>query len=470
MTVLTRSRIATLAVALLAPLAVALACSPEPVSGGDRDDDDDGQGGTSNSCPVGQELCATGCATLATDSQNCGQCGRACLPGQACSGSMCQCTPPLQQCATGCANTASDPNNCGVCGTICPATAPFCSSGACSASCGAGLTPCGNACVDVASDLLNCGSCNVQCAAGQSCSGGLCQCPPGQVPCAGGCAATCGSGGMSGTGAGGMAGSGVGGQGGTSGGGAGGASAGSAGAGGSGGTPPVMKLCATKVTVTSPTLTDFESYDGMVPAYSMMEGQESWGFAIGDPAAPAYAGLYALSDMTGTYTLAMAAGANGSNWAARADNTLASDWGGGVGMWMGCINASAYTGLSFWARGASPNGMMSVAIAMEDATAPDAANPAGGGTCDPAPAEGCASPSAAVAITADWTEYSLPWAMFTPGVGAAGAAVAANGDEITGLVFQAQMNYVPNPADDGGTYIPEPGAYEIAVDSIVFTQ
>src|SRR6185295_18596265 len=118
-----------------------------------------------------------------------------------------------------------------------------------------------------------------------------------------------------------------------------GGAAGSGMAGGAG-MGPVMKLCATKVVPAAPTITDFETYDGTTPAF----GTGSWIFTMGPTAAPAYAGLYALSEGTvgetppATYTLAMAAGANGSNWAARAVNTATTDWGGGVGMWMGCIN------------------------------------------------------------------------------------------------------------------------------------
>jgi hypothetical protein len=233
-----------------------------------------------------------------------------------------------------------------------------------------------------------------------------------------------------------------------------------------------MKLCAKKVTLTAPTITDFESYDGTKPAY----GTDSWTFAMGPTTAPAYAGLYALSERTVgetppmDYLLSMAAGANGSTWAARAENMTTTDWGGGIGMWINCINATAYTGISFMVRGTGPAGIANVSIAMEDATAP-AADPAGGGTCEPAPTEGCAGPSYEFPITIDWTEITVPWAMFTAGRGAAGAAVAATGDEITGISFGVKINYVPNPVDGGmPAYVPEPGSFDIAVDNLTFTQ
>ena len=46
--------------------------------------------------------------------------------------------------------------------------------------------------------------------------------------------------------------------------------------------------------------------------------------------------------------------------------------------------------------------------------------------------------------------------------------VPATGDKITGFSFSASMIYVANPADDGGTYIPEPGSFEIALDDLGF--
>jgi hypothetical protein len=234
-----------------------------------------------------------------------------------------------------------------------------------------------------------------------------------------------------------------------------------------------MKDCATKVTPMAPTLTDFESYDGMMPAY----GTGSWVFTIGPTATPAYAGLYALSEgfnettmmPPAAYTLAMSGGANGSNWAARAVNMTTTDWGGGLGLWMGCVNATTYTGISFYVRGSSPMMTGSIGLAMEDTSAPSATNPAGGGTCTPAGAMGCAGPSYTFPLTADWTQISVPWATFMPGRGASDVAVMANGDEITGMSFGVGMNYVENPVGSG-TYLPEPGAFEIAIDNIAFTQ
>jgi hypothetical protein len=156
-------------------------------------------------------------------------------------------------------------------------------------------------------------------------------------------------------------------------------------------------------------------------------------------------------------------------WAAHAANTATADWGGGIGMWMSCINATSFAGLTFWVKGTSPTGMMNVSLSTEDTSPPDATDPRKGGTCDPPPATGsCSGPSVAVALAAEWTQVTLPWGMFTAGVGASGVAVPATGDKITGMSFSANMTYVPNPADDGGTYIPEPGTFDVSIDNLGF--
>jgi hypothetical protein len=422
MIALSRSRILMLCAAVIAPVAVVIACAVPADSGDDNQCTDD----------------------LQTSSTNCGECGNACVIGQFCQSGRCACTPPYSACGNECRNLMGDPATCGSCTTSCPATTPFCSNGACSATCA--LTTCGALCVDPTTDPRNCGACGIACGLGQICSGGVCACPLGQVPCQGGCAASCGAGGTGGSGTGGTVSTGgTTPTGGTSG--AGGApTGGSAGAatGGTGGMV-VQKLCATKTTPAAPTITDFETYDGTTPAY----GTGSWTFTMGPTTAPAYAGLYALSEgfnettmmPPAAYTLTMAGGANGSAWAARAANMMTTDWGGGIGMWMGCINASMYSGISFYVRGTSPTSMANLGLAMEDATAPTA-DPAGGGTCDPAPTDGCAGPSFTFPLAVDWTLVTVPWAMFT----------------------------AANPVDGGmPAYVPEPGSFEIAIDSLAFT-
>lgn len=223
----------------------------------------------------------------------------------------------------------------------------------------------------------------------------------------------------------------------------------------------VQKDCANMKVLTGATLTDFESYDGKTAA-------GSWVFSFNGvwPAA-LYGGPYANGDGSGNYVLGFVGGANSSNWAIQVANTTeASVWGGGVGFWLGCFDASAYSGLSFYARGTTPTSKITVSISMEDTSPPNATNPAGGGTCTMSPSSGCTSPSAAVDLPADWTLVKIPWASFTGGVGLAGTAVTVTGTRINGLTFGAVM--VWQNVDDAGTWTPVPAPFDIQIDNLGF--
>ncbi len=146
---------------ILVGMASFVACSS---TGGGGDGGD--SGGTGNTCT----------ADTSSDPQNCGQCGNACLAGEACVGGSCRlsCSPPTIQCGTQCADTSSNANHCGGCGMAC-ATGEICQNSACMmGSCASGTELCAGACVNTQLDLQNCGSCGNVCLAGQSCSAGAC--------------------------------------------------------------------------------------------------------------------------------------------------------------------------------------------------------------------------------------------------------------------------------------------------------
>ena len=85
-------------------------------------------------CSGGTWPCGDSCVDYKTDPANCGDCGKACNPGEACSGGECKptCGPGQKICDGVCTNTTFDPANCGECDKTCPTAAN--ASGICVAS------------------------------------------------------------------------------------------------------------------------------------------------------------------------------------------------------------------------------------------------------------------------------------------------------------------------------------------------
>ncbi|MBN9161710.1 MAG: hypothetical protein J0I07_12160 [Myxococcales bacterium] len=139
------------------------------------------------------------------DTKNCGACGKACAPGQACIyrwelGSdrpVCGCEPNTNEtlCGDYCSDLLSDIANCGACRAPCyPGEHHMsaCSKGICERECMPGWGDCdgdpSNGCeMNLLVDGRHCGSCGAQCdtQAGQPCVDGRClmvECDAGVVP------------------------------------------------------------------------------------------------------------------------------------------------------------------------------------------------------------------------------------------------------------------------------------------------
>lgn len=145
----------------------------------------------------------------------------------------------------------------------------------------------------------------------------------------------------------------------------------------------------------------------------------------------------------------------GTDWAVSLNAGPEAFWGWTLAFWMGCADATAFKGISFWVRGQSP--MSTVALSLQTAeTTPNNATPQPG-TCVPTTltdgGNGCVSPSATFPITMAWTQVMLPWSMFSGG-SAGASAYTATGNNITGLSFTAYDTYPGVDAGDGGTIYP----------------
>ena len=235
------------------------------------------------------------------------------------------------------------------------------------------------------------------------------------------------------------------------------------GSGGSAGQAAAQKDCAVKMVITQPAITDFETYDGTTDL-------SEWVFSFNDDGTgntAVYAGVYGYDDATGSPSFGMVGGNAGSAYGVSISNsTEATAWGGGMGIWMGCIDASAYTGIRLWVRGSTPSGTVSISLAMEETTAPDEDDPAAGGTCIATGAEGeCAGPSASFAVTDSGTQVEIPWTGFTAGTAAAGVSVPATGNNITGIGLSVSLNWIEDPSDPGN-WIPVAAPYELVIDDL----
>jgi hypothetical protein len=218
----------------------------------------------------------------------------------------------------------------------------------------------------------------------------------------------------------------------------------------------------------NPLLIDFETYNGTVEA-------SNWGTPFGGATAgtgTVYAGPYAYGDETVTPTLAILAGRPPSMYAVAETVTQTRGWGMGGGIWMGCVDATGYKGVSFWVRGMSERAVFSFSIDMESTVRPDENNNAGGGTC-PGTKDTCqAATKVDIPLTMDWTQVQLLWADFTPGM-SAGTPVTVDGNNITGLGWSVPLPFILDPtvpADAAGPYVPVPGDLRINIDDISFIQ
>ncbi len=236
---------------------------------------------------------------------------------------------------------------------------------------------------------------------------------------------------------------------------------GAGGAGGGGGMAPAGTACASAVSIAAatPTIADFDTYDGT--------DLSSWSFPLGgDSASGVLAGTFRYGDRADGFPEAfeMTTGQN-SKYALRVADTLAQNYGGGMGTWLStCVNATKFTGISFWVKGNAPK--VSLKVSMQETLPSTPANNGDKiGTCPGTIADKtCVHPIFTFPVTNTWTKIEAPWTGFTSGI-AGTTAVRPDGRNITQFEFAIELIWVPG---DGGAYVPTPAPYDVTVDSMTF--
>ncbi len=236
--------------------------------------------------------------------------------------------------------------------------------------------------------------------------------------------------------------------------GSGGAPGGGNGAGGS-----TSAVTAVVIPKTSPVVATFDTYDG--------SDATKWSFTWGaDSSIGIYAGPFGYGDRESGFpeTYELVEGYE-STYGVRIADTLASEYGGGLGIWLsGAIDARAFDGISFWIRGSTPEATSTFTLSMYE-TMPATPDKADGeiGPCA-GTSTTCKHPTFAAPVTDTWTEVKIPWSAFTAG-DAAGTKVTPDGRNIKQFQWGAGLKWEP---DASGTYAPTPAPYELEVDEVSF--
>jgi hypothetical protein len=233
------------------------------------------------------------------------------------------------------------------------------------------------------------------------------------------------------------------------------------------------------VTANSPVLIDFNRYSPSGPA-----GATGFDTYFGTGASVGYIGPYAFSGGPGdggvNWTLTPVTGSSGgttdgaTDWAINMAVTDETVFGAGLGFWMSCVDATSYSGISFWARGQTPIGTCSadagggscftMSIGTAATTLPG--GDGGAGTCG-GTSTTCVNPMISdLSLSLNWTQYKLRWSQFTGGM-SGGGAYTPNGAGLIGISFGVSLVYSGVDAGEAGTlYLPVPSNLDLQVDDI----
>jgi hypothetical protein len=212
---------------------------------------------------------------------------------------------------------------------------------------------------------------------------------------------------------------------------------------------------------TKPGIANFDSYDGSVVS--------KWLFSLGDDSSTGiWAGPFGYGDREGTETVETFDMTDGHNslYALRVKDTNAQKYGGGMGIWMsGCLDATKFTGVSFWVRGVAPTGTAKLSLMIKETTATTPLKAEyKTGTCPGVTDSTCIPPKYEFEVKDTWALIQIPWTAFSPGV-VPGGEVRPDGSNIWQLQFDIGLQWVKDATD---TWVPVPGAYELVVDDMAF--
>jgi len=196
------------------------------------------------------------------------------------------------------------------------------------------------------------------------------------------------------------------------------------------------------VVMTTPLIGDFEGYDGAMDAvdYTWSFNEDGLGFG----------GFWLHTDEAdengdvpsgGGYSLTFIAG-SGSTYAISGQDTEADMWGGGIAIYTSCLDASAYTGIQFMAKGSTPAGTFNLSIATEGEQGFSSSN---------------------LTTPDDWEQLQVSFASMSADEGT--TATSTNGTGILAIVFNSHLIWVE---DDSGNWNPTPGPFELTIDDLSF--
>jgi hypothetical protein len=187
------------------------------------------------------------------------------------------------------------------------------------------------------------------------------------------------------------------------------------------------------------------------------------------PAANALLGaLLYINDGDGTPMLTMGTGYM-STYAAQFGTTTpvglvdggTGDFGGFLELYFpatipGCIDATGYHGISFWAQGTSGAQAFGVSVGTVESV-----DIQGGGLCDDTmDAAACKDFTAKYTLPTTWTQFQVPWTSFTGGMVTPGGCAQPPGSGLLRIQFFPYELY-PAP-----TYTISPMPYSMSVDDI----